>query len=525
MKKTLLVSFVGALGLLFSCSPSSDSSSISNPIEKTQLSYFYKDYSTGNVALQPACPSVGSPKILVIPVWFTDSNTYLTNEEYKNNVREDMSKVFFGTPDETGWHSVASYYKEESQNKLTFTGTVASSWFECGLDSTLAGANSAYSMALALGAVEWYFANNPEDDRTSYDLDKDGYIDAVSLIYAAPDRQSLGDQSLVGLWAYCSWISEALTQPSVESPNPCTYFWSSYDFMYGEENALERTGGNYHNGGTDGFAGDEPIDAHTFIHEFGHVLGLDDYYDVNLQYSPAGGFSMEDYNVGGHDPFSVMALGWANPYIPSESCSITIRPFQNNRDFILLTPEWNIYNSPFDEYLLLELYTPTGLNELDIYHQYKGIRPTGATETGIRLWHVDARLAQALIKSDGSYELGEPTSNPYPEEYNVFKAFPNTYYKEGGSNNQYCSVYGYSYSDYNTLQLIRNDKDETYRPTENLENDDLFKDGDTFSMSSYSSQFVQGDKLNTGIALGWSFSVSIDGSGDSATATINCVKA
>ena len=57
------------------------------------------------------------------------------------------------------------------------------------------------------------------------------------------------------------------------------------------------------------------------------------------QKNPSGCFSMQDYNVGGHDPYSMMALGWVKPYIPTDSCEIKIKPFQTNHDLILLTPQ------------------------------------------------------------------------------------------------------------------------------------------------------------------------------------------
>lgn len=518
MKKSIYILAIGALAILSGCNNA-------NPemeIEKTEIAYTYYDYGKGTPSVLANCPSTGSPKILVIPVWFADSSTYLTSDEYKDNVHEDMATVFFGTPEETGWHSLSSFYAEESGNKLTFTGTVSDEWYQSEFTSSLVGAQAAYTMAIAIDAVGEYFASHPEDDRKSYDLDGDGFLDAVSFIYAAPDRQNLEDESLTNLWAYCSSLT-GLSAPDIENPSVNKYFWASYDFMYSEENASQRTGAPYNNGGSEGFTSDNPIDAHCFIHEFGHILGLDDYYDINLQYTPAGEFSMEDQNVGGHEPFSLMALGWANPYIPTESGSITIGAFQTTREFVLLTPEWNDYDSPFDEYLILELFTPTGLNALDTQYSYKGARTKGTTETGIRLWHIDARLIEVNIGEDQTPTYGSLTSNPYPDGWKVYKAFPNTYYMEGGQN-QYASILGQEYSDYNTIQLIRNDEEATYRPEEGFKGGDLFKDGDSFSMSEFSSQFVKADKLNSGKPLGWSFSVNISGEGENAKATINLLK-
>ena len=53
---------------------------------------------------------------------------------------------------------------------------------------------------------------------------------------------------------------------------------------------------------------------------------------------------------------------------------------------------------------------------------------------------------------------------------------------------------------------------------------DLFYDGDSFTQSAFRKQFVNGNKLNENKTLGWSFSVSISGIGEEATATITCIK-
>ena len=86
------------------------------------------------------------------------------------------------------------------------------------------------------------------------------------------------------------------------------------------------------------------------------------------------------------------------------------------------------------------------------------------------------------------------------------------------------SICGSSYADYNILQLIRNDKNVTYHCSDDLSGDDLFKDGDTFTCSRFNSQFVNGNKLNSGDKLGWTVSVSITGEGNDARATLNLVR-
>ncbi len=267
--------------------------------------------------------------------------------------------------------------------------------------------------------------------------------------------------------------------------------------MYSKSLAETKTGLNSYGYGDTSHCN---IDTHTYIHEMGHMFGLDDYYDYSYQYVPAGDFSMQDYNVGSHDPYSLMALGWVAPYIPTESCKMILKPFQESRDLILLTPSWNEYNSPFDEYLLIELYTPTGLNEFDSLYK-RQYSPLGPSDVGIRLWHVDARL----LYSQNGFSANRITTNPNCG-YLVDHLTSNTYYSEAAKS--YASPLGKDYADYNLLQLIRNGENETNYSLTSISNDSLFKEGDTFSLEKFYKQFVNSDKLNNGTNLSWSFTVT-----------------
>ena len=94
---------------------------------------------------------------------------------------------------------------------------------------------------------------------------------------------------------------------------------------------------------------------------------------------------------------------------------------------ILLSPSPNSSNSPFDEYLLLEYYTPTGLNKFDCdysYH-YPYDYPQGPKASGIRVWHVDARLAK-YVQEGWSYHF-EVTTNPPSASNLVLMGMSNTY--------------------------------------------------------------------------------------------------
>ena len=463
---------------------------------KKTLSYTYNDYIKYNVWDLSNCPTTGTPKVLIIPIWFTDSTTYISNSK-KESVRSDIEKAYLGTSEQTGWRSVKTYYEDLSGGRLHLTGTVTD-WYSCGKASTAYYTDSNATTTLVETASNYYFTNHSGDPRTNYDSDGDGYLDAVLLIYAAPDYTALDDNDAENLWAYCYWLQDT-SKKSVSSPGANVFFWASYDFMYSSGSSASAATGQsgYGTGDTSNCS----IDAHTFIHEMGHVLGLEDYYDYSNQCNPAGGFSMQDYNVGSHDAYSAMAYGYVDPYVPTQTMTIELKPFQSDKEVILLSNHNNTFNSPFDEYLLLEYYTPTGLNEFDTIHQYGGRYPQGPTTSGIRLWHVDARLT---YKSSSSYSTNLVTN---PTKGNVYHAMSNTYYSAKAKD--YCSPLGSGYYDFNILQLIRN-YSSTYKPTDDFSASALFTAGTTFSMSAskYSGQFVKSGKLNSNSALGWTFTVN-----------------
>lgn len=471
----------------------------------------YNDYVKNNIYNVSACPLEGSPNLLVIPVWFTDSNRFITSDAKKANVKEDIQKIYFGSTSETGWHSVSSYYKEESKGKLNLQGVV-SDWYESGISYRSAGSSSFDTSGLVQDAVNWYFSTTG-DDRAKYDSDGDKVMDGVMLIYAAPDYVTLKQDQYTNLWAYCFWIQPESTPLGVY---PNVFFWASYDFIYGGNTAPTRTGSSYYNGDTMHCN----LDAHTYIHEMGHVFGLEDYYDYSSYgYFPAGAFSMQDYNVGGHDPYSVFALGWASAYIPEDTATITISSFQENHDLILLSPHFNEYFSPFDEYILLELYTPSGLNEKDSTYKYQG-RIIGPKTSGIRVWHVDSRLATPTTSFGDRFRMAG-TNAKQTTSFGITHAFSNTYDDGDEYTQDYLSVMGSGNYDYNILQLIRNDKYATYHPNDYIVAGDLFGAGDLFTMETYSKQFVKGSSLNSGESLGWTFTVDEIANG---TATITVTR-
>ena len=474
-------------------------------VTKVKLNYNFKDYTSNNVD-NIDCADYEVCNALIVPVWFKDSNNYIPSGK-KEVVREDIEKAYLGSNEETGWRSVKTFYEEESRGNFTFNGVVTD-WFECGLShSNFASEYSGFNQTISLvdTAVDWYKSTYHVNNMKAFDADKNGHIDAVMLIYGCPDEQKIGGWGDNGnLWAYCYWTDNSAR---TSDPTSCAFFWASYDFMYGSGHAHEST---YCNGDTRYCE----IDTHTYIHEFGHIMGLNDYYDYSGAANPAAGFSMQDYNVGGHDPYSCMTLGFVDPYVVTNDAELTIRDFQSSGDLVLITNEF--HNSPFDEYILVELYTPTGLNQFDSQHSYSGGYPQGPSTPGLRIWHVDARL---LYTRDGRYSANQVTTNPLIPNYNVTLMMSNTYWSSSKSG--YCSPLGSNYGDYNELQLIRNNTSATYKPNDTLTSSMLFKQGDTFSLTKFKKQFKKEYYLNSGDAF--TFEVTVKSLSNN-TATIEIKK-
>ena len=465
----------------------------------TQLKNTYNDYMNNNFYKLDSTPLVGQPKLLVVPVWFTNSSTYIPVER-KAEVRQDIEKAYFGKSSEVGWRSVATYYQELSNLSLNLKGVVTD-WYECDKPSSYfyseeQGAKN--TVTLVQDVVEYYREHlTPFGyDLNSFDTDGNGYLDGVVLIYGSPDYGALKNNNASNMWAYCFWTQQ--DRGTEEHPVANAFFWASYDFLYGYNTRI----GSYSSGDTSNCK----LDTHTYIHEMGHMLGLEDYYDYSGQYVPAGGFSMQDYNVGSHDPYSVMSFGWTSPMIPAKTMSLKLRPFQSSHDVILLSSRPSQVLSPFDEYLLLEYYTPTGLNNFDVNYSYMNKYPTGSKTSGIRLWHVDARLLRIDSRSEDARVSFATSIN---KGYFYTHAFSNTYYSDE-TKDYVTPLYDSDpkYANYNILQLIRNNTHATFEEITTLSKNDLFLAGDTFKMNTFKKQFVNEGKMNDTHYLGWSFKVN-----------------
>ena len=309
--------------------------------------------------------ATGDKKILVVPVEFSDytiKNLGVSSEEYVSN----LEKAFFGNVKGNKYVSVAEYYNRSSYGKLRISGKVCDKFYT--FPKTVYEINTRktirdYVQESYDKVLTWYEDNYHESlDEYRIDPENGNNEIALYLVYTLPTELNTSNPKF--FWAY-TFKDKPLS-------------WSSYSVM----NTLA------------GYP-----DAHTFIHEVGHLFGLEDYYPVvegeanKSVPEPAGRIDMMDCSVGDHTAFSKMMLNWARPYHVKDSCEITIKALVDSGDLILINDEWN--GTVFDEYYLVEFYSPTGLNYFDT--NVGNNLAKLPTLPGVKIYHVDARL--------GYYEL------------------------------------------------------------------------------------------------------------------------
>ena len=469
------------------------SSSGTTPTTPTERTYdhFYKAESTINSVINyhsfqqsTECDAINTisttkKKFLVIPI-------EVKGYPFSSQTITDLDKLFNGDgKTDTGyWESLSSFYKKSSYGKFDSQFTIADVYktnktAEEIYEYTGESGDTEPSTMILRDAVANYKSKNGNDSTKQFDTDNDGLIDATIMIYSCPNytnSDEIGDfDENNTFWAYCFWDYANFSNANKNSPIANNYFWASYDFNYEAVTSPK-------------------VDSHTICHEFGHLLGLDDYYDYSKKQSrsPAGGFDMMDLNIGDHSTFTKMALGWTNPYVVTGDAEITINPAVDNGDCILLANGWN--GTAFDEYLLFELYTPTGLNELDASTTYSD-RFKLPSQPGIKLWHIDARIyrADAYDENDNGTTL---TTLPTQLDIN------NYCYGVAATNSTDYDVAGAKGTKYDLIRLIeKTDNGLDSSSYAHAEQNSLWSTGNKFTLSAKSKSFPRGTKLNNGKTL------------------------
>ena len=412
---------------------------VNKSVTKESLSPFkFMNYpgmdTLGRVNTPSGCmPSFGDSKVLVIPVEFKNTSFGTVNISGTNidksqatagreTAREMLREAFFAEndktqepgadgkiPDTTPWESLHSYYKKASFGQLNITGAVTPV-YEYGkgdgssTDPFKTSYSDSFAGVLAQEAVQYFTTNKtvidgkPFDPK-DYDADGDGFIDGVEMVYVTDNLTPQGENDNSIWWNYTTSTNAS---PNKNSPSVARVFFSRWDYLinsYYSDHTYDAYGTR-----VDG----KSVDAHTIVHETGHMMGAPDYYSYDKKEGPAGCVDMMDNNVGDHNAYTKMAFGWVAPWVvdySSDDFEITLPSYTETGNFLIVPAEGKPWNgTPWDEYVLIEYYTPTGVNEEDSagYAEWQVASANGGAmyghggtyrRPGLQMFHVDSRAS------------------------------------------------------------------------------------------------------------------------------------
>ena len=468
MKRLKLVSLLFVIPFSLSGCGSSPSIIDNGYVKLSRSVETYYSYGQKFAGRKRYSPSNGEQKLLVVPVVIKGYESNATSEN-----KEKINKAFFGNSESTGFESVSSYFEKSSFSNLKISGVVTD-WVDINMTpKEIYDSNNSqyvdYGTFTVINRVYDVLKAN-SFNFSDYDLNNDGYIDSIYMIFSCETRIAFSDVTssdpLNPFWAITYADIPNMDNPhSHSNPIPHMYSWSSYDLM------------------DKGKAISIDIDAHTYIHEYGHTLGLEDYYDYDNTHSPLGCFDMQDYNVGDHNAYSKYAFGWTTPYLVTGNSEITITPSSfSGESIIVRNPKTPFSNSAFDEYLMLELLTPNGLWTHDSNYPYPNVSQKTFQLPGVRMIHVDARCnsSKGIVS----------TFNDVPSVYQMCSNTPSkSYVRVSGNKAKYDLVNIIPANNLTGYQTSG-----TYVANDNA----LFKTGQIFTSGDYEFYFFNG-KFHNGI--------------------------
>ena len=230
----------------------------------------------------------------------------------------------------------------------------------------------------------------------------------------------------------------------------------------------------------------------TLVHEFGHTLGLVDYYDVTYSGGNAvGEYDMQSSNAGDWNAYSKYAAGWLEPTVvsgmaPGESVEVTIGSMALTGDAIVIPAAEDAQAElPFGEYVIIDLFTDDGL------HEYAAREYGLEDAAGVRIYHVNA----AMERRELTHALA------FGEAYPI-GTVKNTNVVRDNDLGRYL------------IELVQRGGNNTFTDLGNLrtrvKTSDFFRAGDVFTAESY-DEFFYGGLMDSGLPFGYTVEVvSVD---------------
>ena len=318
------------------------------------------------------CPTTGNVKVLVIPIEFSDITA-----SSKGYSIDNLDKAFNSKDATDGIYSVYEYFYISSYNKLSLDFVIVNNWFRPQYESSYYEASvdaDGYMNGdqLIMDEALAYLATIM--DLSEFDSDGNDIIDAVVMI----NTVDVGEDDFH--WAYRYWnyhVDEDGNYYMYDDVCANDFLWASYQFIH---EAYDEDGYAYYTDTT-------VLNTYTYIHEFSHVLGADDYYDTTGITSPMDGADIMDEMLGDHNAFTKFNYGWITSsrlVVADTSITLTLEDFSKNGDTIIIANNWDETLGAYQEYYVLMYYTENGVNAGDESGYF--------AREGIVVYHVNATL-------------------------------------------------------------------------------------------------------------------------------------
>jgi len=338
-------------------------------------------------AVQKVVPATGTANIPVILINFSGTTTTYS--------KTDFNTLLF----DTGNNSMKDYYKEVSYGKFSVSagpsGVVG--WYTASKTHDYYGQNNTegndtWAADLVYEAVK---AADAAVDFSAYDMDGDGYVDAVNIVHQGKDAASSGNST--DIWSHRWSLSSAKY-----------YGQSHYDeYTTNDKNSK----GNYVKINDYTIEAEQSYDGTqetvgVFAHEYGHALGLPDLYDTDFSSNGIGDWSLM---AGGS--YNYMVRSGDRPAHPDAWCKYYlgwITPTEvtgtlTNEPIAQAATTADVYkllggDSLSGEYFLVENRQQTGFD-------------AGLPGAGLLIWHIDGNTISnnSYMNEVNNYECYQPS--------------------------------------------------------------------------------------------------------------------
>jgi M6 family metalloprotease-like protein len=352
--------------------------------------------------------SMGTINVVVLLIRFTNhASRVLPDPADIDKLFNDPGKTT--NPDITPTGSIGTYLETNSYGKLKINAFVAPTWVDAAGDEqfcaqTTNGVNDDFldCFVPALDALE----NTAGFSWDIYDRDGDGRLDAVIVLHSGYSHNQGG-------------VDEDGVDPSVRirpharsSPQPP---WKSTKSNISLANFVVTSAYR-------GFKDQNICRLNVICHEFLHIFGALDLYDMSFQTNGAGGFAIMAYPYGHTGsragsttpgnvcPTTKIDLGWLTPIDIVADGTYSITPSLTTQQIYRIASQF-----PDGEYLLIENRQP-----LEWDSALKG--------SGIVIWSIDESFQGntvdgqevVVLQADGLLELESKLS--YGNDGDFFKA-------------------------------------------------------------------------------------------------------